>query len=154
MLQIDYLRFKSLVIRALVEQLSAEIEQLKLEMKEIQAAANGETKSSSGDKYETGRAMAHLELEKLTSRRSMKQDALSQLHRLNTDLKTSVQPGSLVYTSLGIFFIGAHGSTVNIGDQKVNSITLASPLAKALNGAAIGAAVALNGREIFVDGVY
>jgi hypothetical protein len=154
MLQIDYLRFKTAVIQALGGQLSVEIEQLKREMHEIQAAANEETKSSSGDKYETGRAMAHLELEKLNLSLSMKQDALSQLRRINKDLKTIVQPGSLVYASSGIFFIGVHGSTVNVENQKVTSITLASPLAKALLGTSVGSIVKINEREIFVEAVY
>ncbi|HSY60679.1 MAG TPA: hypothetical protein VK796_02335, partial [Cytophaga sp.] len=42
------------------------ITRLKTEIKKTQSSANEETKSSAGDKYETGRAMAQLEIEKNT----------------------------------------------------------------------------------------
>lgn len=153
MVQTD-MRFKSAIIQALVSQLNSEIGQLKSEMQEIQAAANEETKSSSGDKYETGRAMAHLELEKLMSSLNLKREVLANISRLNTDLKTSVQPGALVFTSVGIFFLGVHGSTVSVDNRKVTSITSASPLAKALIGTLVGSAVMMNGRQIFIEAFY
>src|SRR5690606_34304897 len=73
---------------------------------EAQAAANEETKSSSGDKYETGRAMMQLEIEKNGEQLAQSVKLKSMLTRINPDMRTaSVQPGSLVLTDRGAFYI-------------------------------------------------
>src|SRR5258707_5924053 len=71
-----------------------------------QASANEETKSSAGDKYETGRAMAQLEIEKnsaqLAEANKLKQILLQLVTTQTTD---SIQAGSLVITNQGRFYI-------------------------------------------------
>ena len=47
--------------------INEKIRELESADKEAQRAANNETKSSAGDKYETGRAMMHLEKERIAS---------------------------------------------------------------------------------------
>lgn len=154
MLQSEQTRFKSEIVQALLEQLNFEIEELKVEVLSIQDSANEETKSSSGDKYETGRAMAHLELEKLMGRLAAKQGTLTQLQRLNIAPKTFVESGSVVDTSVGVFFIGVNGSFATVDNRKITSITPASPLAIALRGAPAGSRITFNGREIIIHAVY
>src|SRR5688572_1733287 len=86
--------------------LSQRIETAREAMSDAQAAANDETKSSAGDKYETGRAMAQLEIEK----NSVQLAESVRLKRLLDAIKIDkqslvVQPGSLVITQQSNFFI-------------------------------------------------
>ena len=62
------------------------ITELKSIIQESQDAANNETKSSAGDKHETGRAMAQLETEKLSSQLSEALKTQKTLQKINPNI--------------------------------------------------------------------
>jgi hypothetical protein len=71
-----------------------------------QAAANEETKSSAGDKYETGRSMMQLEMEKNSIQLEQSIKLRNVLDQIKIDRKLdSAHPGSLVITDQSNFFI-------------------------------------------------
>jgi hypothetical protein len=71
-----------------------------------QAAANEETKSSAGDKYETGRAMAQLDIERNSVQLREAEKLKSILQSLALESTSDVVvPGSLISTSKGVFYI-------------------------------------------------
>lgn len=102
-------------------------------IQETQLAANNETKSSSGDKHETGRAMAQLEIEKLTAQLSELQNIKQTLAQINPN-KTGhkVVLGSLVYTNNGNFYMAASIGKVALEYQTFFAISSASPIGKLL----------------------
>ena len=57
-------------------------------IKEIQESLLSETKSSAGDKHETGRAMIQLEQEKLSSQLSQFSQQKETISKLNAETKT------------------------------------------------------------------
>lgn len=118
-------------------------------IREAQRAANDETKSSVGDKYETGRAMMHLEQEKLASQRTTAQHLLRVLHQIDPK-QTSfrVGPGSLVSTSEGIFYIAVGLGRVTVGDASCFVISSVAPVGQAMRGKQVGDEILLNGRLI------
>ena len=104
-----------------------------------QRSANEETKSSSGDKYETGRAMAQLEIEKNTAQYAEALKLKNSLDRIRIDLSAeTVQPGSLVLTDQGVFFIAISLGKVVIAKESYLVIAPASPLGLRLIGARPG----------------
>lgn len=111
------------------------IETAKLAMEAAQESANSESKSSAGDKYETGRAMAQLERDRhaqlLAQARKMEQE----LQRLNVGkLYETVQPGSLVTTNRGTFFISISAGKLSVAGADYFAVSPASPVATALSG--------------------
>jgi hypothetical protein len=75
-------------------------------MASLQVAADEETKSSAGDKYETGRAMMQLEMEKVLEQLNEAKKLKLALGGLeNVGVTSTVQPGSLVRTNQGNFYI-------------------------------------------------
>lgn len=114
-------------------------------MEAAQESANSESKSSAGDKYETGRAMAQLERDHhaqlLAQARKMEQE----LSRLNVvSLYDTVQPGSVVTTSHGSFFISISAGKVTIDGVEYVAVSPASPVAIALAGHKAGDVVVFN----------
>ena len=104
-----------------------------------QRSANEETKSSSGDKYETGRAMAQLEIEKNTAQYAEALKLKNSLDRIRIDLSAeTVQPGSLVLTDQGVFFIAISLGKVVVANESYLIIAPASPLGLRLIGARAG----------------
>lgn len=104
-------------------------------MEAAQEAANSESKSSAGDKYETGRAMAQLERDRHAQLLAEAQKIERELTQLNVD-KTyeTVQPGSLVVTNRGLFFISIGAGKLTVDGVDYFAVSAASPIASALVG--------------------
>ncbi len=102
-------------------------------LKEAQQAANNETKSSAGDKHETGRAMAQLETEKLTAQLSEALNIKQNLTQINpTITNNTVVLGSVVYTNKGNFYMAASIGKVTLANEVFFAISPASPIGKLL----------------------
>ena len=98
---------------------SERLARIKTEIAQIQTSANAETKSTSGDKYETGRAMAQLEVERSTQQLVDAEKMLATLHDLmNYKTIGVVRPGSLIHTSNGIFYLSISLGLVEMEKQK------------------------------------
>ena len=124
------------------------------EINKVQASANEESKSSAGDKHETGRAMAQLEVEKNAKQLAEAEKLLNILHNISPErVSERVIPGSLVHTSNGVFFIA-----VSIGAflyKKVQYFGIAgdSPLGKMFLHKGKGEVVVFNGKEYVISAI-
>ena len=99
----------------------------------IQNSLQSETKSSAGDKHETGRAMLQLEREKAGHQLAEIQKQREILNRINIDLiNKRVALGSLVYTSQYNYFIAISAGEIIIEGEKFYAISLSTPIAKLL----------------------
>ncbi len=100
-----------------------------------QESANDETKSSAGDKYETGRAMMQLEIEKNATQL---EEALKQkkiLDGINIEsLPVKIQKGSLVFTDQGNFFLAISVGLVVVEDKSFAVVSAQSPIGSKLMG--------------------
>ena len=117
-------------------------------LKETQQAANNETKSSAGDKHETGRAMAQLETEKLTAQLSEALNLKQNLAQINPTItgNTAVL-GSVVYTNKGNFYMAASIGKVAVENEVFFAISPASPIGKLLLTKKEKETFSLNGNE-------
>jgi transcription elongation GreA/GreB family factor len=120
----------------------------------LQADANEETKSSSGDKYETGRAMMQIEIEKLSSQLSESVKQKNQLDKVTLDKSDKIQPGSLVVTDQGIFFISTSIGQFDVDGKLITCISPASPLAIQLMQRATGAEVLINKKRFVIQEIW
>lgn len=120
-------------------------------IEQLQASANEETKSSAGDKYETGRAMVQLEIEKHQSQRA---ELLKQLQTLNniSGIKETdtAHPGAIVQTSRGWFFLSISAGEVEVDGQKVICISVNSPIGALLRGLKSGDTFTFNRLEYLI----
>ncbi len=143
---------KDQVVRHVEELLDSRLELLVSEIKSLQSSAANETKSSMGDKYETSRANAHLEIEKLARR-------LSETKQLKLILKQAELPvqdrqialGSLVKTTNGIFFISCGIGKINVDSKPVFVISAGSPIARLMLHKGVGDYVELNGKSFEIE---
>ncbi|RFZ81261.1 3-oxoacyl-ACP synthase [Mucilaginibacter terrenus] len=114
---------------------------------EAQEAANNDTKSSAGDKYETGREMAQQETNRNLSQLNEANKLLVALNQIG--YKTSsdtVDAGSLVTTDNGIFYISISVGTLNFEEKSYFAVSPASPIGYKLKGKTAGEEINLNGK--------
>ena len=73
--------------------------------KSFQESLDSETKSSAGDKYETGRAMVQIELEKNQAQYNKFLKLKNELKQIDPIvIKSKIEYGSIVVTNNGNFF--------------------------------------------------
>jgi len=127
-------------------------------IKEIQQAIHSakesrdnETKSSVGDKYETGRAMIQFELEKHTVQLQKAQQQKHKLSQINLQKEYNrVEFGSLIFTDHGNYFIAIGLGKIEIENETFYCISLASPIGKILNNKKVGGKIIFQGREFTI----
>lgn len=136
------------------KEVNSRISQLSLMLSDALDANSNETKSSAGDKHETGRAMAHLEQEKIAGQLSEMNKLAEILHRIDATQKhTKIQLGSLVETSIGIFYISVGIGAIEIDNTTIFCMTAAAPLGKELLGKSVGDEIIWQGKKILVKAI-
>jgi len=117
----------------------------------LQEALTAETKSSAGDKHETGRAMIQLEREKLGHQLAEIQ-LLQELFK-KIPIKTGsskVGLGSVVYTDMQNYYMGVSAGELKIDGVSYFAIAPNTPLGKLLLGKVVGDVVVFNTRKIII----
>lgn len=90
-----------------------------------------ETKGSVGDKHETGRAMAQLEVEKASKILNETKQMSSILQLLEPEkTKLKAELGALIETDLGVFYLSTGIGKFDIDNQIVFCIGMNSPIGK------------------------
>ncbi|MCM4150410.1 3-oxoacyl-ACP synthase [Arenibacter sp. N53] len=115
----------------------------------LQEALGSETKSSAGDKHETGRAMIQLEREKL-GKQLAEVNLLQELFK-KIPLKTNLSHiglGSVVYTNHQNFYIGISAGEIRVDGVSFYAIAPNTPVGKLLMGKVVGDIVFFNAKEI------
>ena len=128
--------------RAHLEKKMGVLEQQK---KSLQKDLTSETKSSAGDKHETGRAMIQLEREKLGNQ--IREIELNY-QRLNTvkDVKTStiISLGSLIFTDKANYYVAIAADSCEVNSKVFYCISSQSPIGKLLIGKKINESIMFN----------
>ena len=120
-------------------------------MQAAQESSSSETKSSAGDKYETGREMANAERDRNAAHMQQAQQLQAELARISPDAACdTVRPGALVHTSLGWFYVAVSAGKLAVDGQEVFAVSAAAPVALALKGKRVGEEAAFNGKTVRV----
>ncbi|WP_324676340.1 3-oxoacyl-ACP synthase [Hymenobacter sp. GOD-10R] len=118
-------------------------------MQAAQESANNETKSSAGDKYETGRAMAQEERNRNAVQLQEALKLQAELTRIDPEKACdTVRPGALVATNLGQFYLSISAGKLISDGKEYFAVSSAAPIAVAMNGKRAGEEVLFNGKKI------
>tara|TARA_R110002073_G_scaffold123234_1_gene266799 strand:+ start:88332 stop:88781 length:450 start_codon:yes stop_codon:yes gene_type:complete len=117
-----------------------------------QKALGSETKSSAGDKHETGRAMLQLEMEKAGQQLAAIQQMKVTLSKIDISKKSTLASlGALVETNLGTYFLSISSGRLIACDKPFFAISASSPIGKLLLGKKEGERLFWNGKEINIQ---
>ncbi|WP_326322336.1 hypothetical protein [Chryseobacterium salviniae] len=134
---------KSTLLKAIKNRLEEKIQKFEKLIEETRAS-NNDTKSSMGDKYETGREMLQQEINNLQRQLNEALNQQTLLQKISAETSTKVQNGALVETDKGLFYIAASVGEIIFDNQKVMTVSGESPLAKAMAGLIKGQGFSLN----------
>ncbi|REJ81941.1 MAG: 3-oxoacyl-ACP synthase [Bacteroidetes bacterium] len=138
---------KELIIRAKAF-INQGIEDARNSIASAQESRNAETKSSSGDKYETSRAMMQQEIDLHENQMRKLLELMNELLKIEKVTQSdSVNAGSLVFTSQGNFYVSVGMGAMNVFNETYFLISPASPLARAMTGLKSGEKYYFQGKE-------
>ena len=108
-------------------------------IKSHQAALASETKSSAGDKHETGRAMLQLEMEKAGKQLNGVYEMRQVLSKIDQNrMEQKARLGSLVVTDIGSYYLAISAGEIKIDETSYFAVSTDSPIGKLLLGTASG----------------
>ena len=121
---------KSVVIAELDKQLLIKLSYLTTNLKQAIDSRNSDTKSSAGDKFETSREMAQIEIQKIETE-------ISKTQQFFTDLASKAS--QLIITDKGAFLISIPFGKVMVNTTEVFCISNSAPITKQLVNTEISA---------------
>jgi hypothetical protein len=143
---------KSRVHTALTIGLNEKHKELLAALAETDDSLSADSKSTAGDKHETGRAMAQLEREKIGGFIQQHEQLMSLALRLNPSLVTTIiRLGSLVKTSNGWYYISVGFGKIVVDDTPVFCLSPAAPLVAGLLGKKAGDQLLWQGNSIAIE---
>ncbi|WP_147677062.1 GreA/GreB family elongation factor [Algibacter pacificus] len=121
---------------------------------EIQESLTSETKSSAGDKHETGRAMLQLEREKAGNQLSEINKIKVALSKIDVSKSSkNVGLGSVVFTTQAHYFIAISAGELTIDHQKFYAISPNTPIGQLLMGKTKGDSINFRAQHFKIESV-
>lgn len=149
------MEFKAQIIEHIKGQIAEKIAIAKHAMEEAQRSANEETKSSAGDKYETGRAMAQNERDKYAGQLALLKIEMNQLETIDFDRQFDlVLKGALIETEIGFILLAVSIGQVQIQDKNVMVVSNNSPIGKAIWMKKLGEKAEFMGKTISILAIH
>ena len=131
------------------------IESIHKKLADVAESRSNETKSSAGDKHETGRTMMQLEEQKATVQLYAALEVKQTMEQIDINKENNVAAlGSLVICDKGNYYIAISSGKMKIDETLYYGISLQSPIGILLAGKLIGDQIDFNGRLIVVKEIY
>jgi transcription elongation GreA/GreB family factor len=125
-----------------------------LGIKEAQKASNEDTKSSAGDKYETGRAMMQQETNRNLAQLNEANKLMVALNRISTTgTAKNAETGSVITTNNGSFYLAISAGSLSVKGKTYFAVSPASPVGLMLAGKTAGDSFTLNGKLYIIESV-
>lgn len=115
-------------LKEIVHSKITELEQLIADLR----SSNNETKSSMGDKYETGREMLAQQINHLQNQLKVQLELQNSLAKISTESSTKISQGALVQTDKAWFYISVGLGQMDWKQCSIYAVSVDAPLVKAM----------------------
>ena len=151
----DKLNFKKRLLEHCKISIQRRIDAALLAMNNAQSSANSEEKSSAGDKYETSRAMSHLEKDMHARQLIANQHEMAALGSVDcARLHATVAAGTVVVCDEVKFFIAAGLGKILFEGETILVLSPNAPVAKLLLHQVTGGNFYFNNKTVFIREVF
>lgn len=152
---INYLELKQRMYAQCLDMVQERLDTITKNMDALMDAKTSETKSSAGDKYETGMAMIQNQ-EELYTRQLAETTVIYNAMRKIDPAKpcNQVENGALVQVPGGLFYIIAGMGKLVVDDTAYFAISLGSPIGAALKFKKAGSYYTYNDQHVPINEIY
>lgn len=146
---------KEEILKKCKERINTQIHNIEKTIASNRKALESETKSSAGDKHETGRAMLQLEMEKASQQFTSVNQMYQIINRISKEVNTEIiSLGSVVKTSFQYYFLSVSIGEIKVDDQVYYAVSPKSPIGNLLLGKRVGDEVVFNGIKIEILEIF
>lgn len=147
----DTVKLKSELYRKCNEYIDQRIESIQKKLNDVVESRSNETKSSAGDKHETGRTMMQLEEQKATVQLYAALEVKQTLKQIDTEKNhTEIGLGSLICCDTADYFLAISAGKLHVDQKTYLGISMQSPIGKKLIGKNVGENFEFNGKIITI----
>ncbi|MHA8098808.1 3-oxoacyl-ACP synthase [Aquirufa aurantiipilula] len=151
----DWPHIKSQLYQEIILRLEQNIQEAQLAYAQAKESRDSDTKSSAGDKYETGREMMQREMDKCSAlidqnRHSMQIIQHVPIHRTYEH----VDKGALIVTDKGTYYMLVGLGKISLEQKDYFAISPESPIGSLFLGKKEGEFIFLREQKINIQGIY
>ena len=151
----DKLTWKQKLIHLCINLLELRIQHAELAMEQAQESANSSDKSSAGDKFETSRAMGHLERDMNAKQAAEAIRDLGFIKSIQIDkIYSDVTLGAIAICNGQCFFVSTGLGPHKLNDTEVVFLSQKAPFAVALISKKAGDSFSFNGKDFNITEVF
>ena len=109
---------------------------------------NNETKSTAGDKHETGRAMSQIELDNSEMQLGKVLHLKGQFLQIDMQKeRNTIEPGCLVRTDNAVYFISIGLGKIHVSNDVLYAVSIQSPIGQALQYKKVGDLISFQNKQ-------
>ncbi|WP_366915494.1 3-oxoacyl-ACP synthase [uncultured Gelidibacter sp.] len=128
---------------------------IQAQINEIQESLTSETKSSAGDKHETGRAMLQLEREKVGQQLAEIEKVKENLSKIDVTITVDrIGLGSVVFTSQANYFIAISAGQLKFNTDSFYAISPHTPIGLLLMGKKVNDILNFREQQFVIKSVF
>ena len=143
------------LLNACKAQLATRRQAVDTNLTNVMRSLKEETKSSAGDKHETGRAMLQLERENAGKQLAEIEKLESLLQRVSVKISSGpVHLGNVIETNQATYFLSIPSGELLINNKTYYAIGIASPIGKVLLGKNEGDEIRFRESTIRINAIY
>lgn len=147
-------RFKENIHDRCLQLVGEKLNLLLQKQQDLAASVADETKSTAGDKYETARAMLHIEQEQLARQIAELKAQLFSLNLIDPGTTTQrITLGSLVCANDHYYYLSTALGKLQFEGKTIYTLSLQSPLGAQLKGLSAGDTLVVNGKKLTITTV-
>ncbi len=139
---------------ALMQFLEKKGASIKADLTSLREDMGNETKSSAGDKFETGREMMQQSLSQLESQKDLLRRQLQLCSEISLKASSRVSSGSLVVTELHQFYIGLALGKLQLNGTDYYLLSEKAPIAQAMLGKTVGEKLRFRNQQLQIKAIY
>ncbi len=143
---------KTKIYNELLQVISLKLMSIHEALTSAKESRDADTKSSAGDKHETSRALAQMEIDKLEVQLGKMLLLESELKAIDANKKNEqVETGSLVFTNGGNYFISIGLGKIELEENTYYAISLGSPIGEILKWKKVEEKFVFQGKEMVIE---
>lgn len=145
---------KAEIHAVILQHLEERMEQGRKDYLLAKESRDSDTKSSAGDKFETGREMMQREMDKISASLDMLKGQLAQMKRIDiNENPTHVGLGSFIETDAENYYLSVGLGKLSCSGTSFYAISADSPLGELLVGKQTNEIIELRGRKITIKSI-
>lgn len=151
----DWPHIKSQIYQEILQRLEQNILEAQIAYVQAKESRDSDTKSSAGDKYETGREMMQREMDKCSALMDQNKHSLQIIQHVPIHRTyESVEKGALIITDKGMYYMLVGLGKISLDQNDYFAISPESPIGSLFLGKKVGEFILLRDQKIHIKGIY